>query len=446
MSLSKLFCLQPDSYSKVTDPQQLGEGRNRHTYYRVDVRPPGPNNSYTDPISSVRRRYSDFQWLFQRLHAERPGAIIPIIPHTQAVQSSRRFSEELVEERRGHLEKFLRKVQVHPELEGAPSLSSFFSPDAEVFEAAKRENPGSDTDETMDATPTERAKEKVKHFFVKTGIKAKVMRGGELEETSDGAQMEEVEHYLNTLDTHFKALSKATLYLVNASQETSKTMHELGQTLFGLHQTYDPNSNTNSNDNGNKSNSNLPTLKGISNVFASLSAIHKVKYDENDLKVAHPILDLEWSLKAARLSLRRRKERQLTYNTYLQQIKNRQAALDKLNHNASLSPASPSSDNQIVNAQKLLENAKNSARLALEDLDMVTQRVFREMDRFKVHVDESLRKIYVSHAKIQVDYSRQLDGEWNKLLPSGANGGGSIMSTRSSVATAGSKDADVLMI
>ena len=40
------------------------------------------------------------------------------------------------------------------------------------------------------ATPTEKAKEKVKHFFVKAGVKVNVARGKELEETRDGAQME----------------------------------------------------------------------------------------------------------------------------------------------------------------------------------------------------------------------------------------------------------------
>jgi len=52
------------------------------------------------------------------------------------------MSEELIEERRVNIESFLRRVQVHPELEGAPSLAAFFSPDAEVFEAAKKANPG----------------------------------------------------------------------------------------------------------------------------------------------------------------------------------------------------------------------------------------------------------------------------------------------------------------
>ena len=154
----------------VTDPQLVGEGRNAHTFYRIDVRP----NQYADTIASVRRRYSDFRWLFNRLHEERPGAIIPIIPHIKAFQLDKRLGEELIEERRVQCEKFLRRVQIHPELEGAPSISAFFSPDAEVFEQAKKDHPETEVEESNNS-----AKEKVKHFFVKAGIKAKVARGGD---------------------------------------------------------------------------------------------------------------------------------------------------------------------------------------------------------------------------------------------------------------------------
>ena len=152
---------------KVTDPQQIGEGRNAHTFYRIDVR----QGQYSDPIASVRRRYSDFQWLFQRLHAEKPGAIVPIIPHTLAVQISKRLSEELVEERRVYLEGFLRRVQVHPELEGAPSLAAFFSPDAEVFEEAICAWDNSTTDNLMDKTL-----EFYSRFYLQDNILTKVDR------------------------------------------------------------------------------------------------------------------------------------------------------------------------------------------------------------------------------------------------------------------------------
>jgi sorting nexin-1/2 len=392
------------------------------------VRPPGPD-AYSDPISSIRRRYSDFQWLFSRLHAEKPGAIVPIIPHTLAVQKSKRFSEELVEERRGHLERFLRRVQVHPELEGAPSLSSFFSPDAEVFEAAKMRHPvDPHVDET--ATETERLTEKVKHFFVKTTVKAKAMRGQDLEETSDGQQMEEIEEYLNTVAVHVKALAKTTLALVKTNEDTSKNMHELGQTLFGLHQTYDPDKSTNdnhhasSNDKSTNASLSLPSLKTISSVFGSLSAIHKVKYDDNTRQVTQSILDIENSIKAARLALQRRREKQITYNTYLQQIKNRTATLEKAQHAASVQPPSTANDAKISDAQKSLETARHSSQSALDELIQVTERVFREMDRFKRNLDGELRRVYVRHGRVQMDYSRQLEGEYAKLLNFGGGDGG----------------------
>ena len=237
--------------------------------------------------------------------------------------------------------------------------------------------------------------------------------------------MEEVEQYLSTLETHIKALAKATLYLVDVSKETSTNMHELGQTLFGLQQTYDPDattSNSSQSDNS-ETKSKYPSLKTISNVFASLSAINKVKHDENFLKVSDPIHDLEDKIKGARLALKRRKDHAITYNTFLQQIKNRQATLEKLNQKNATSPQSQT-EHQIVTTQQLLDESNKSSKLALAALEKVTQRVFREMDRFKHTVDSDLRMIYVNHARVQVDYSRQLDAEWNKILPNGNVGGG----------------------
>ena len=322
----------------------------------------------------------------------------------------------------------------------------------DIFCLCPQANPGNGADEIIvdeSATPTEKAKEKVKHFFVKAGVKVNVARGKELEETRDGAQMEEVENYLSTLETHVQALSKATLYLVNVSKETSTTMHELGQSLFGMHQTYDPESGANTNSEPPKK-SNLPSIKSISTVFASLSAINKVKSDENEAKVGSPMNELEWSIKAARLALKRRKNAQLTYNTYLQQIKNREAPLEKLQKAVDVSGHSGSADTKIVEAQKAVDVAKQSANKALSDLDAVTQRVFREMDRFKQGVDLELRKLYVSHARVQVDYSQQLENEWKKLLPQNGSSPRSSVSGRvspsTSLASASSKEAEMMMI
>ena len=53
--------------------------------------------------TSVNRRYSDFAWLYDKLHKERPGAIVPPLPEKQQVS---RFSESFIEDRRFHLEIF----------------------------------------------------------------------------------------------------------------------------------------------------------------------------------------------------------------------------------------------------------------------------------------------------------------------------------------------------
>lgn len=102
-------------YITVSDPVIHAEGINKFTSYRVDCRPPntygiqdstnGNTNDAPDLFlqnnqslySSVLRRYSDFLWLYDRLHKERAGAIVPHLPEKQAVG---KFSPEFVEERR----------------------------------------------------------------------------------------------------------------------------------------------------------------------------------------------------------------------------------------------------------------------------------------------------------------------------------------------------------
>ena len=100
-------------YLTVSDPVIHADGINKYTSYRVDCRPPNTygihesttNNEeaadmflqHNQDYSSVLRRYSDFLWLYERLHKERAGAIVPHLPEKQAVG---KFSPDFVEERR----------------------------------------------------------------------------------------------------------------------------------------------------------------------------------------------------------------------------------------------------------------------------------------------------------------------------------------------------------
>mmetsp|Transcript_39617 Transcript_39617/g.72535 ORF Transcript_39617/g.72535 Transcript_39617/m.72535 type:complete len:189 (+) Transcript_39617:183-749(+) len=124
------------AYITVSDPVQHTEGiKGKYTMYRVAYDPPPPtadadtntnisgiNKALFPYATSVNRRYSDFSWLFDHLHKERPGAIVPPLPDKQQVS---RFSESFIEDRRFHLEIFLRRVVCNPKLTETECLLVF---------------------------------------------------------------------------------------------------------------------------------------------------------------------------------------------------------------------------------------------------------------------------------------------------------------------------------
>mmetsp|Transcript_16880 Transcript_16880/g.19024 ORF Transcript_16880/g.19024 Transcript_16880/m.19024 type:complete len:174 (+) Transcript_16880:103-624(+) len=100
----------------VSDPQlEQADTRYSFTSYLVS----------TKEGNSVRRRYSDFQWLYHRLQTELPGAIIPIIPHTRTIMSSKKFNIDFIEDRRRDLEDFLLAIAEHETICRAPSMTPF---------------------------------------------------------------------------------------------------------------------------------------------------------------------------------------------------------------------------------------------------------------------------------------------------------------------------------
>ena len=72
------------------------------------------------------------------LRQERPGAIVPPLPDKQPWQQSSRLSEDFVEERRLHLEVFLRRVVCSPELVATECLLVFLGGGEEEFKKAKK--------------------------------------------------------------------------------------------------------------------------------------------------------------------------------------------------------------------------------------------------------------------------------------------------------------------
>ncbi|KAL1931282.1 hypothetical protein VTP01DRAFT_10419 [Rhizomucor pusillus] len=106
---------------EVRNPQTHGFGRKMFTDYEIVCRTNIP--AFKLKQSSVRRRYSDFEWFRDVLERESTRVNIPPLP---GKVFTNRFADDVIEQRREGLERFLQIVAGHPLLQtGSKVLAAF---------------------------------------------------------------------------------------------------------------------------------------------------------------------------------------------------------------------------------------------------------------------------------------------------------------------------------
>ncbi|KOS22266.1 Sorting nexin-3 [Escovopsis weberi] len=106
---------------EVRCPRTHGVGRGMYTDYEILCRTNIP--AFKLRQSSVRRRYSDFEYFRDMLERESARVTIPPLP---GKVFTNRFSDDVIEGRRAGLEKFLKIVVGHPLLQtGSKVLPAF---------------------------------------------------------------------------------------------------------------------------------------------------------------------------------------------------------------------------------------------------------------------------------------------------------------------------------
>ncbi|ORX59790.1 sorting nexin-3 [Hesseltinella vesiculosa] len=106
---------------EVKNPLTHGFGRKMYTDYEIVCKTNIP--AFKLQHSSVRRRYSDFEWFRDVLERETTRVTIPPLP---GKVFTNRFADEVIEHRREGLERFLQIVAGHPLLQtGSKVLAAF---------------------------------------------------------------------------------------------------------------------------------------------------------------------------------------------------------------------------------------------------------------------------------------------------------------------------------
>ncbi|XP_062327529.1 sorting nexin-1-like isoform X2 [Osmerus eperlanus] len=120
----------------VTNPEKVGDGMNAYMAYKVSTRTSLP--MFRSRAFSVRRRFSDFLGLYEKLSAKQSlnGCIIPPPPEKSVVGMTKvkvgkedPSSAEFVERRRAALERYLQRVVSHPSLLQDPDVREFLDRD-----------------------------------------------------------------------------------------------------------------------------------------------------------------------------------------------------------------------------------------------------------------------------------------------------------------------------
>eukprot|EP01147_Barroeca_monosierra_P008470 gene8470-944_t len=122
---------EPDNFLEidVCNPLMETQGSKKFTTYEVKLKTNLP--VFKSKESSVRRRYSDFEWLRKELERDSKIVVPPLpskalkrqLPWVSAEKGI--FAEEFIEERRKGLEDFINKVAGHPLARNQKSLHMF---------------------------------------------------------------------------------------------------------------------------------------------------------------------------------------------------------------------------------------------------------------------------------------------------------------------------------
>ncbi|KAJ4302076.1 Vacuolar protein sorting-associated protein vps5 [Collariella sp. IMI 366227] len=124
-SMSVEQAARPSFHITVGDPHKVGDLTSSHIVY--SVRTKTTSKAYKMPEFEVKRRYRDFLWLYNTMHGNNPGVVVPPPPDKQAVG---RFESNFVESRRAALEKMLNKIAAHPTLQLDGDLKLFLESEA----------------------------------------------------------------------------------------------------------------------------------------------------------------------------------------------------------------------------------------------------------------------------------------------------------------------------
>lgn len=299
---------------------------------------------------------------------------------------------------------FLRRVAVHPELYDAQCLDTFLRADDITFHAAKIAKGNNNADSMMmmstaypTSTPTLNVppppkKDGIKKWFAET----KTSIAGELVRSPDDELFIEIEHYIDRLERQMKNVSTQASNLVKKNKEISNGLFEFGLAFNVLGQ-------SEADELGH-------ALVKIGSTADALSGLTMEEAEKEFIEFDEPLKDYLKTIHSVKLALQRRHEKRLTYTTCLSEVNIKRANVAKFR-------ATPGAEAKAYGAEMSLKRGEVAADAARDEFATVSQRVLREVDRFKREKGDEMKYVVLDYVSAQIEYNRKMEQLWADLLP-----------------------------
>nr|CCA18803.1 sorting nexin putative [Albugo laibachii Nc14] len=397
----------------VSEPIKQGEGMQAYISYRINTNTDRPQ--FARQSFSAVRRYSDFVWLHGILSATYSGVVIPPLPEKLLVG---RFSPEFVESRRRALQLFLHRCCMHPEIQHDDQLTVFLEVSEERLQQYKLEYAtrfgkqskfgqfaaaavaGSSTatslfqwfDETVNT---------ISSTVIGAGTNA-VSGKHVMEKTTADVEIEEMMAYMDGLEPIIAGLHKHAHGLTKRAREIADGLFEFGVSFTQL----------------GKSEENESLQEGlyyIGECADQLSLLAAEHAEKEAIHFEEPIADYIRLVASAKAALQKRNDVRNAYaNAVLDLEYKTQISTKLVNQNTGSSEKFQLAGIDVVKAQERVDNAKL-------EYDVVTERVLREVKRFKEQKAIDFKRIVLDYIHLQIAYSQRVEKEWEQVVPKLAN-------------------------
>jgi len=368
----------------VRDPAKHNEGMNAYVTYKVTIvtDAEGYENKH------VHRRYSDFCWLQSELAAEFPGLVIPPLPEKHMV---RRFSEQFLAQRQRSLEKFLVRIAGHSTLRSSRYVKAFLQSDSlEHFKGVTSRKPKKEMSLWNWATAA-------------TASLSSRVAGGPVNrpKTEDDLRFDEVKQYINSLEPQLVAVHKHTHGLVEKGREMAQALFDFGLAFTLLGQA--------------EAGALGDAMSKLGHCADNLSRTTADEADKEMEFFDEPIQDYVRLAKQVKLALDVRTDKMNTYESLLSEQESKKAACDRLN--VAGAGDAPNHSQKVAAADEELRAVSAQVEKAKEECDVVTRRVFEEIERFKCEKLVDFKAIVQDYVQMQIEYNKRVEDAWREVLP-----------------------------